>query len=97
MYPKYHGSRWFVSHLRLCGSVNGVTGFLFLGIYYLAAGIGLLGAAVRSANQQLFMAITGPTQQPLQLTPKAFASRAPPLRHAFNGVLTGTLDDAIKN
>jgi hypothetical protein len=32
MYPKYHGSRWFVSQLRLCGSVNaGVTGFLFPG------------------------------------------------------------------
>jgi hypothetical protein len=62
MYPKHHGSRWFVLHLRLCGSVNaGVTGFLFLGIYYLAAGIGLLGAAARSANQQLFMTITGPT------------------------------------
>jgi len=98
MYPKYHGSRWFVSHPRLCGKVNaGVPGFLFLGVYYLAAGIGLLGAAVRSANQQLFMAITGRTQQPLQLTPKAFASRPPPLRHAFNGVLTGILDDAIKN
>jgi len=40
--------------------------FFSRGIYYLAAGIGLLGAAVRSANQQLFMAITGPTQQPLQ-------------------------------
>ena len=71
--------------------------FFSRGIYYLAAGIGLLGDAVRSANQQLFMAITGRTQQPLQLTPKAFASRPPPLRHAFNGVLTGILDDAIKN
>jgi len=44
MYPKYHGSRWFVSHPRLCGKVNaGVPGFLFLGVYYLAAGIGLAG------------------------------------------------------